>query len=400
MGVVAGLVVLIMSVTGLLLTYEREITSWADTRNYQAVLPEAGASRLPVETLLARARESRPDKVPSTFTMRADQTEPAAIGFTGGGTVFINPYTGEVLGEGSQSLRDFFRLIEDWHRWLGASGENRAVGRAITGACNFGFLFLVVSGFYLWWPRKWNWSNLRKVIWFRRGVGGKARDFNWHNVIGLWSVVPLFIIVLSGVVMSYGWANNLVYRIAGEAPPAPRGAPGQPPPNAGQGAREHRDVEVSFEGLNPLWSRAEQQVPDWQIISLRLPTSMDAPVAFSIDQGDGGQPQKRGQLTLERNNPAAARWEPFSSNTPGRRLRSFLRFAHTGEVAGLVGQSIAGLASAGAVFLVWTGLALAWRRLRAWLARKSGSGGYVDSGIAEGAAEEAGRASEEYSGTL
>ena len=70
--------------------------------------------------------------------------------------MFANPYTGAILGEGSQRTRAFFRNVTDWHRWLGAKGDNRNVARAITGACNLGFLFLVMSGFYLWWPRNWN----------------------------------------------------------------------------------------------------------------------------------------------------------------------------------------------------------------------------------------------------
>ncbi len=40
-----------------------------------------------------------------------------------------------------------------------------------------------------------------------------------------------------------------------------------------------------------------------------------------------------------------------------------MRFAHTGEEYGVVGQTIAGLASLAACFLVYTGFALAWRRL-------------------------------------
>ena len=35
-------------------------------------------------------------------------------------------------------------------------------------------------------------------------------------------------------------------------------------------------------------------------------------------------------------------WEPFDRLSAGRRLRSILRFAHTGEVLGLAGQTIAG----------------------------------------------------------
>ena len=54
----------------------------------------------------------------------------------------------------------------------------------------------------------------------------------------------------------------------------------------------------------------------------------------------------------------------------GRQWRSWLRFAHTGEVYGLAGQTVAGLVSAGGVFLVWTGLALTLRRFAAWRRRR------------------------------
>jgi uncharacterized iron-regulated membrane protein len=373
-GVIAGIIVLIMSLTGVLLMFERQITYWADTRNYQVTKPSNESTPLPVETLLANVGQTQPETVPALITMRADPSAPAAIGLNGGRTLFVNPYTGQALGEGSKSTHDFFRVVTDWHRWLGASGENRALARSITGACNLAFLFMVVSGFYLWWPRKWIWATLRNVLWFKRGLPGKARDFNWHNVIGLWSVVPLFIVVLSGVVISYTWAGNLVYRLVGETPPAPRTAPNQPtalqssPPTN----PEQKSLSQPTEGLNRGWERATQQVPDWQIISLRLPNSADAPLVFSIDQGDGGQPQKRTQLTFDKQTGDVTKIEPFSSNTPGRRLRSILRFAHTGEVAGIFGQTIAGLASLGGAFLVYTGLALSWRRLRAWVNKRSG----------------------------
>jgi uncharacterized iron-regulated membrane protein len=388
-GVIAGLVILIMSVTGVLLTYERQIIYWADTRNYHVAPPSPEAPRLSVEALLAKTREAQPDAAITTVTMRSGASEPAAIGLAGspnsgagagpggGRTIFIDPYTGAVLGEGSKGVHDFFRMITDWHRWLGAYGASRNTARAITGASNLGFLFIVASGIYLWWPRKRNWPQFKNILWFKRGLPGKARDFNWHNVIGFWCFVPLFIVVLSATVISYPWASNLVYRVMGENPPAQRG-PGQPAGNAGQqrGGTERRDAAQApppFDNLNGLWARAEQQVSGWQIVSLRMPNSPDAPLAFTIDQGDGGQPHKRAQLTLDRKTGEVTRWEPFSSFTPGRRLRSFLRFAHTGEVAGFVGQTIAGLASLGGVFLFYTGIALAFRRLREWMKRRSGA---------------------------
>jgi uncharacterized iron-regulated membrane protein len=300
-------------------------------------------------------------------------------------TLFVNPYTGETLGEGSPRVKAFFRTVTNWHRWLGAQGESRTVARAVTGACNLAFLFMVASGIYLWWPRKWSRSAVRGVTWFRRGLRGRVRDFNWHNTFGFWSAIPLFVVVLSSVVISYTWASNLVYRLAGEDPPARTSAPPAAPAGNAQPPRDgERGASASLNGLNLAWARAEQQVEGWQSISLQLQSKPDAPLTFAIDRGNGGQPHKRAQLTLDRKSGEVVRWEPFSSYTTGRRLRSYLRFAHTGEVAGIVGQTIAGLASAGGAMLAFTGLALAWRRFRAWaairLTRSKSATGQADEG--------------------
>jgi uncharacterized iron-regulated membrane protein len=361
-GTIAGIVIFIMSVTGVLLAFEKQIISWADTRSYNVTAPSKEAPRLSVETLLSKVRETQATP-PNSITLYGDTSRPAMVSFAGGRNLFINPYTGEAFGEGARGVRSFFRTVTDLHRWLGAQGENRAVARAVTGACNLLFLFIVMSGFYLWWPSKRTRAQFRNVLWFRRGLSTKARDFNWHNVIGFWSVAPLFIVVLSAVVISYTWASNLVYRIAGETPPAPaqRPAPANP---AQQGSAPPLD------GIDRLWARAEQQVEGWRSISMQVPSSLEAPVTFTIDKGNGGQPQKRAQLVLKRATGEVVRWEPFSSYTTGRRIRSWLRFAHTGEVGGILGQVIAALASTGGAFLVFTGLSLVWQRFRSWLARR------------------------------
>ena len=111
----------------------------------------------------------------------------------------------------------------------------------------------------------------------------KARDFNWHNAIGFWSAVPLFIVVLSAVVISYTWAGNLVYRIVGETPPAPRA--NQPAPAPANNDKPQVDLANN---LNSAWLRAEQQVSDWRSITLQLPASASAPLTFNIDSGTVG----------------------------------------------------------------------------------------------------------------
>jgi uncharacterized iron-regulated membrane protein len=364
-GSVAGLVILLMSVTGLLLAYERQINNWA-IRDYHSTPAVPGQARLPMDSLLATVQAGQP----TAITVHSDPSAPIQFAYGRDRILLINAYSGAVLGEASPTLHAFFGKVEDLHRFLGTSAEKRPVGRAITGACNLMFLLLVCSGPIIWWPKEWKWMNLRKVVIFRGGLSGRARDWNWHNVIGIWCFTPLLLVVLTGVVMSYPWANNLLYRMTGNEPPPPQNQNAGPRP--GGEARRHKHEDKSGEpklALEAAFARAEQQVTGWQTVNLRIPTAPAAPLVFAIDTGNGGRPDKRAQLTLDPRSGEVVRWDPFSSFNLGRRLRTWGRFTHTGEAAGIFGQTIAASASAGAAVLVWTGLALALRRWNAWRKR-------------------------------
>jgi uncharacterized iron-regulated membrane protein len=428
-GIVVGIVVLVMSVTGVLLTYEKQMLARANARTYSVAPPQPGAQRLPPDQLVARVRQVEEGE-PTSVIFRAGADRPVEVAFGREKTVFVDPWTGRVLGQGAVKLKKFFAGVTSWHRWLAAEGENRDMGKAITGASNLGFLFLVLSGIFLWWPRNWSRQALRNVTWFRTGLRSRARDFNWHNVIGFWSFVPLAVVVASATVISYPWASNLVYRVFGEEPP-PRQAPGGGAPGGGaaaagggsrgeaaraegrggEGARgEGPRVEGArgegasrregapggggdvLAGTGPLVAQAQGKVAGWRTITMTIPKAADAPVVFNIDRGSGGQPQKRASLTLERGTGREVKWQPFAAGTRGARTRSVLRFAHTGEVLGIPGQTIAGLVSLGAAVLVWTGLWLSFRRLRSWRHRRErfGAHGERRPAAAEAAREMAG----------
>jgi uncharacterized iron-regulated membrane protein len=365
-GLVAGLVILLMSATGVLLTYEKQMLAWSD-RSAASAPPAADSTRLSVDDLLRSVRAAEPSARITVITMASAPEAPVLV-TAGERMLAVNAYTGTVIGEASPRLRRFFRSVTAWHRWFAAEQEStRQTARFFTGWSNFLFLLIVIGGPFLWIPRKWTLAQLRAVTLFRGGLQGKARDFNWHNVIGIWTCVPLFIIVLTALPMSFPWANAAIYQMVGEAPPTLQRPGGEP---ARRGERGARTAPAGRESLNQAWQRAEQQVDGWQTISLRLAGDPNAPLAFTIDRGTGGQPQLRGTLTVNRASSEVMRWEPFQTQTLGRRLRSYARFAHTGEAFGIVGQTIAGVASAGAVVLVWTGVALALRRFAAWRKRR------------------------------
>ena len=109
--------------------------------------------------------------------------------------------------------------------------------------------------------------------------------------------------------------------------------------------------------------------PDWRIIGIRVPRPAQAPLSITVDSGTGGQPQKRRTMTYDRAKAQITKWESFEDLDTGRQWRTWLRFVHTGEYYGILGQTIAGLATLGVIFLVWTGIALSLRRWSSWRKR-------------------------------
>ena len=394
-GLLAGVVILIMSVTGTLLTFQQSILKMFE-RSQRFVDVPMDARRLDVDVLLERIRLAVPDAEPTTITLDSDPAATASVALGPRGIVFVNPYTGNVLGTGSPRARAFYRSVTSWHRYLSVEGEHRATARAITGACNAAFLVLAISGFYLWWPRQWTWRHVSAVTLFRSGLSGKARDFNWHNVIGFWCAPVLVVLTATGMVISYSWASNLVYTLTGSPRPVVAGRAGGPGEDAGgrgggrggrgggRGSMEAQAPRPAPEAsqaspspeaatrasLESLFARAERQVPTWRTMIIRLPPRPDGPVAFSMSDRDYWNSFARSTLTLDGRTGADVRWEPYAATSRGQKLRGWMRFAHTGELGGLAGEAVAAMASAGGGFLVYTGIALALRRFSAWRARR------------------------------
>jgi uncharacterized iron-regulated membrane protein/flavodoxin len=365
-GAIAGLVIFLMSFTGVVLMYEHQMVEFAERDVRWVTPPSTNSPRKNLDEIVAVARGQNPEARPTGIVLRSDPAASVAVGFGRDGVTYVDPYTGTVLGKASK-LHDWFHDVIDWHRWLAMKGEDRATGKAITGACNLAFFWLAISGVYLWWPRSWRWRGLKSSVVFNTGLRGKARDWNWHNVIGFWSSGVLIVLTLTAAVMSYQWANDLLYTMTGSEPPPRTQAPG---PVAQAQARPERAEADEARGVKTLASfdsflaRAEQQAPGWIMMIMRLPQRGDAAVNVLIQEPQAPHIFARSQLTLDRVTAEIVKWEPYAAARLGRKLRIWVRGLHTGEALGLFGQTVAGLASLGGCFLVWTGLAMAWRRFR------------------------------------
>jgi uncharacterized iron-regulated membrane protein len=372
-GVAAGLPILVMCTTGALLTYQIQLQAWIDHWGIQSRPALPGAQALTIEDLIAITHRNRGVN-PRSFTVFREPGRPVEVELNGvAEPLYLDAYTGSVIGGPSRKTREFFGLVRAWHLGLSPRGPHWPQFRVVERAVNLLALITAIFGLLIWLPRRWSWSHLRRIAVPRWGMAGRARDFNWHNALGIWSVVPLIMILWTGTAMSYEWATRLTEFIWGTSSTESRSVDGLVPRDrpAGQDAVGLSTAQVS--SLEALLARAEGQCGDWKAITIFVPRQESNAVHFTIDMSGYDGFGKVAVLALDRTGKVfsytPAGYTPSGSGaiTPS----AFIRFGHTGEAWGVAGQTVAGLSSFGGVMLVWTGIALSLRRLRSWRARRT-----------------------------
>lgn len=346
-GLTMGVFILIMSVTGVILTYERQMLRAAQNA---AISAPADAEPLGYQDLLqaAVAAGGEPGHV-----MTIPNGREGAVSVSAGrrSSFLLNPYTGEVMEGAGEGTSAFFSRVERIHRWLAFWGGRNAPGAAAMGTANLLFALLVITGVYLWLPKIWHAAFLRiRLMFVFRHAAPKARHFNWHHAAGIWFAVPLLAITLSGTMFSYGWVRDLINTVYSDEAPAVADA--EP---VAQTA-----VAVS---LDALVARAQDESGQGRRVSVTLPGPDDGVVRIAVDRGNGVQRGSIDTFDVTRDGQVVLPVDASAGRSPALEARVFLRFLHTGEVFGLIGQTIAGLASLFAVLLVYTGFCLGLARL-------------------------------------
>ncbi|PTY02149.1 PepSY domain-containing protein [Opitutaceae bacterium EW11] len=369
-GLLAGLVIAVMSVTGAALAFEDEWIALAEGNSRQIQPPAVALARLSLEDLADRVSAAS-DRPISSVTVSRDPATAVAFAAAPDELYWANPYTGEVRSNPGNRLRGLFRSLLSLHRWLGADGEGRAVGRAVTGACTVAFALLVATGLVLWWPPTWKWRRLRLRIVPSVVLRGRAREWNWHMALGFWFSPVLLVLSLTGIVLAYRWAADLPYRLTHTAP------------SRRPVERSETNVETPA-SLDRLAAAATARFPDWTELSLRWarpsesrpdvpPRTRDERTALSRTRlsvvsasvrAAGDQPSFLAhQLRLDAGTARIVGEESYATMNDGRRIHSWIRHLHTGEAFGMIGKLVAAAACLCGALLVWTGIVLAARRL-------------------------------------
>ncbi|KGJ94609.1 PepSY-associated TM helix domain-containing protein [Colwellia psychrerythraea] len=349
-GCSAAIFIFLMSITGVALTYERQMIQAAEQSDYPAA-PATSNAKLPLTKLLNIAKQYPSEKI-AQVVVENQPNAPIMIKDGRKTLAYLNPYTGAEIAIPGQGTKTFFRKLRAFHRWLTFDGSFSQSGREINGIANIIFIILILSGLYLWLPKRFNNRAFKQRLTLSGNYPNKrARNYRWHNVFGIYIAPALFIVAVTAIFFSYKWPAQTLKSYAST-----------------ESTKLTKPVEVSAqqgESQLPIakqLGKIKQYYPQWQRIQFSLDNNPTSSKIYRVDMGNGGEPQKRISILLDASTGAMIQEQRFEQLSTYSKLRSYIRFLHTGEVFGPLGQTIAGLASLFACLLVYTGVMLSWKR--------------------------------------
>lgn len=359
LGITAGSVLLVIGLTGAVLSFREEIVALLNPALQHVAVPSADARPLTPAELVARLQPRRI----ATLTLYADTGRPARIGFAPpegqrrGEVRLVNPYTAALLpeprGEG------FFDFVESLHRWLLLP---RDAGKPLTGALACVLLVLALSGLYLRWPRR----ALAWRAWLRLDFALTGRAFLWnlHAVAGTLALLAYLVSSLTGIYWAFDSVRTVIDDAAGENRNTRMQRVQAGASKASQADKAAKAVPGAPD-LGAVWTGFLQQTGGhWSLVTLRLPTRGAALIETTYLDADPPHERARNRLYLDAVTGQAAQHDRYADKPMAGRLINSIYPMHMGTYWGLPGRLVMTLSSLGLVLFAITGWMLYLGRRR------------------------------------
>ena len=369
LGLVSGLVVFVLGITGCIWAFEEEITSWAyadklfvDASEVSGPLPLSEnlkaaqgvlGPEIPIQRAYIKNRKDRSyyfrhysEKEVVTGIWYWDEIKDYMV-------VYTDPYTAAVLSKKDQTF-EFFKFVLALHWSLLLKND---IGQPIVGTATLIFVVMLITGLLLWWPQ--NKKALKMRTWFRWKPTTKWRRKNYdlHNVLGFYSMFLVVFIALTGLMWAFDWFSDSVAWVANGGK-----IPEETP------AAESKIVRTLTDNpLDIVYGTLRHNYPDADKYYIYFPKdsleTLSAYVAFD---------DRTQNVRLEFDQYSGKRLasEGWEDKTNGEKVWAYNYDIHVGAIGGLPGKVIAFFLSLFSAslpvtgFLIWYGRKFKKRKLR------------------------------------
>lgn len=366
LGLISGIIVLIVCVTGCIWVFNTEITNLLEPETSVAYQQKPVLKPSELATI-AQKRYPNMQLGSANYqqgrTVNLSLNQPGANQRRGGGgvTLKLNPYTGEILKTEvhKKGETDFFRFILNGHRFLWMP---YAIGRPIVNYGTLVFVILLITGLVWWYPKKWNKSTRDKSFKIKWRASFKRLNIDLHNVLGFYGMLFLAAIALTGMVYGIKWYSDGLYWVT----------------TGGEKAEEFRRLESDTTQINA--NRTPAQVMDiaWDKTIKKHPRSMGFYYNYPDTANKKGtiyiavyptkgqfynsQAYTFDQHTLKEFPRTDAYAQDYQQAGFGVKLRKMNYDIHVGSILGFPGKVLAFLASLIGASLPITGFIIWYNR--------------------------------------
>ncbi|MEN7551572.1 PepSY-associated TM helix domain-containing protein [Rapidithrix thailandica] len=360
LGLGSGLVVFIVSITGCIYVFSQEIHQFVD-REVLEVPASSSGTRLPASVLWEKAAQALGEDRPigwasqyrdpkASWSYSTYQPNPEALTYFGAlekyESVYLDPYTGEVLGFIDHKY-DFFNIVKFLHWSLLL---NTPYGQPIVGWSTFIFVILLISGMILWWPKNKKARKQRFTVkWNARW---RRVNYDLHNVLGFYIASMALILAFTGMVWAFTWFKGLVYVAASGT---------TTPPDMSQAVSTPLTSPVSSNPMDLSMEQVWKIYPEAYCARLYMPADSTGIIMARVQQLPGVY-YKSSEMQFDQYSAELLKHRRHEDKNTGEKLITANYDIHVGAILGIPGKILAFFASLICASLPVSGFMIWWGR--------------------------------------
>ncbi len=230
-----GLIITIICFSGAMLVFEDEVTECF--RHDLFFVEQVASAPLAADSIAAIVSASLPDSVSvNGVSIFSDPNRAWQVSLSKPrrASVYVDQYTGEIKGKYERS--GFFMTMFRLHRWLLDTMKPDGKifwGKVIVGTATLMFVLVLISGVVIWWPR--TVKALKNSLKIMTGKGWHRFWYDLHIAGGMYALILLLVMALTGLTWSFSWYRTGFYKVFGVQMEQSAGGHGAPSHGANQG---------------------------------------------------------------------------------------------------------------------------------------------------------------------
>ena len=352
-----GLFISLICFSGAILVFETEITECINRKLY--VVDKSNGERLPVSEIVQKVTAELPDSASvSSVQISSNPKRTYRLGIEGQNrtSVYVNPYTGEIVDTHTHKPNNFFGQVRQLHRWLMFRGDSRIIGRRIVGISTIVMVVILLTGLIVWLPKNRKMARNRLRIRFRSGW--RIFWYDFHVAIGFYATLLLLVMALTGLTWSFGWYRNVFYSAFGvETRQSHQGGGGAGNrQQRGRNMREEKKPSIDY----TIWDKAVEGALKNEESYKTLTVTSNAVSIVSNNVVSNNRASDR--YTFDSETGVITEISLYSEQPRQNKLRGWIYSFHTGSWGGIVVKILYFIAAIVGGLLPLTGYYLWFKR--------------------------------------